>query len=80
MAHQGGCHCGAVRYEVERESRSMWRCAIAAIAANRPAHRWLHGRRFTEDQFRLVAGRADDLQLVGNRAAQISVPKCGTGL
>lgn len=77
MERQGGCHCGAVRYEVsgEPEHVSVCHCSDCRKSAGSPFVSW-------------AAFKTADFKITGNVASYNSspdayrhfCPKCGSGL
>jgi hypothetical protein len=53
MTHQGGCHCGAVRYEVSGEPQhvALCHCSDCRKSSGAPMVAWA---AFAEDQFKLL--------------------------
>ncbi|MCC6480246.1 GFA family protein [Sphingorhabdus sp.] len=78
MAHQGGCHCGAVRYEVNGEPQhvALCHCSDCRKSSGAPMVAWA---AFTEDQFRLVEGEPVTFNSSGT-AMRSFCAQCGTGL
>ena len=78
MALSGGCHCGAVRYEVEGEPvhHAICHCGDCRASAGAPMVAWLAVK---EEQFRMTAG--DVATYTGPTGSQRSFcPGCGSGL
>lgn len=78
MAHQGGCHCGAVRYEVNGVPQhvALCHCSDCRKSSGAPMVAWA---AFTEDQFRLVEGEPVTFNSSGT-AMRSFCAQCGTGL
>ena len=78
MTHQGGCHCGAVRYEVNGEPQhvALCHCNDCRKSSGAPMVAWA---AFTEDQFKLVEGEPVTFNSSGS-AMRSFCPKCGSGL
>lgn len=78
MTHQGGCQCGAVRYEVNGEPRhaGLCHCSDCRKSSGAPMVAWA---AFTEDQFKIIAGEAVTFNSSGSSMRSFC-PKCGTGL
>ena len=78
MTHQGGCHCGAVRYEVAGEPQhvALCHCSDCRKSSGAPMVAWA---AFTEEQFKLVEGDPVTFNSSGS-AMRSFCPKCGSGL
>ena len=78
MTHQGGCYCGAVRYEVSGEPQhvALCHCSDCRKSSGAPMVAWA---AFTEDQFKLVEGEPVTFNSSGS-AMRSFCPKCGSGL
>ncbi len=78
MGHQGGCHCGAVRYEVNGEPQhvALCHCADCRKSAGAPMVAWA---AFAEDEFTLLQGEMTTFNSSGT-ALRSFCPKCGTGI
>lgn len=78
MTHQGGCHCGAVRYEVNGVPQhvALCHCSDCRKSSGAPMVAWA---AFTEDQFRLVEGEPVTFNSSGT-AMRSFCAQCGTGL
>ncbi|MBK7161189.1 MAG: GFA family protein [Sphingomonadales bacterium] len=78
MTHQGGCHCGAVRYEVSGDPQhvALCHCSDCRKSSGAPMVAWA---AFTEDQFKLVEGEPVTFNSSGS-AMRSFCPKCGSGL
>jgi hypothetical protein len=78
MAMQGGCQCGAVRYEIEGEAahNALCHCADCRASTGAPTVAWLAVK---EPQFKLLSG--DPKTYHGKNGAERNFcPICGTGL
>jgi hypothetical protein len=75
---QGGCHCGAVRYEVEGEpARSgLCHCTDCRRHAGAPMVAWAV---FPQDRFRLLQGAPVEYAS-SEHGRRHFCPSCGTGL
>lgn len=78
MTHQGGCHCGAVRYEVAGEPQhvALCHCSDCRKSSGAPMVAWA---AFAEEQFKLVEGEPVTFNSSGS-AMRSFCPKCGSGL
>ncbi|RDV07527.1 GFA family protein [Sphingorhabdus pulchriflava] len=78
MTHQGGCHCGAVRFEVSGDPQhvALCHCSDCRKSSGAPMVAWA---AFTEDQFKLVEGEPVTFNSSGS-AMRSFCPKCGSGL
>lgn len=78
MTHQGGCHCGAVRYEVAGEPQhvALCHCSDCRKSSGAPMVAWA---AFTEDQFKLIEGEPVTFNSSGS-AMRSFCPKCGSRL
>jgi hypothetical protein len=78
MTHQGGCHCGAVRYEVSGDPQhvALCHCSDCRKSSGAPMVAWA---AFTEEQFKLVEGEPVTFNSSGS-AMRSFCPKCGSGL
>ncbi len=78
MTHQGGCHCGAVRYEVAGEPQhvALCHCSDCRKSSGAPMVAWA---AFAEEQFKLVEGEPVTFNSSG-AAMRSFCPKCGSGL
>ena len=78
MARSGGCHCGAVRYEVEGEAvyHAICHCDDCRASSGAPMVAWY---AIKEEQFRLLSGEPAVFE--GTPGAERAFcPHCGTGL
>ncbi len=78
MEHQGGCHCGAVRYEVNGEPQhvALCHCSDCRKSAGAPMVAWA---AFAEDEFTLLQGNLTEFNSSGT-AIRSFCAKCGTGI
>jgi hypothetical protein len=78
MSQQGGCQCGAVRYEVSGMPAhvSICHCEGCRKSAGAPAVAWA---AFTEDAFQLLQGDLTEYNSSG-AAMRSFCPRCGTGI
>jgi hypothetical protein len=78
MSHQGGCQCGAVRYEVSGTPQHvvLCHCSDCRKSAGAPVVAWA---AFGEDEFRVTQGEATSFNSSG-ASVRSFCPKCGTGL
>ena len=78
MSHQGGCHCGAVRYEVSGEPQhvALCHCTDCRTSAGAPMVAWA---AFAEGEFALLQGELTTYNSSGT-AMRSFCPKCGTGI
>lgn len=78
MAYAGGCHCGAIRYEVEGtpEHVSVCHCGDCRRSAGAPFVAWA---AFSGRDFRLTKGEPQAFNSSGT-AYRHFCPTCGTGL
>ena len=78
MSHQGGCQCGAVRYEVSGEPQhvALCHCEDCRKSSGAPMVAWA---AFAEDEFRITKGEAKTFNSSGS-AMRSFCPDCGTGL
>lgn len=74
----GGCHCGAIRYEVEGEPRhsALCHCTDCRRHAGAPMVCWT---LFDNDQFRITQGEAT-IYASSDHGRRHFCPACGTGL
>jgi hypothetical protein len=78
MSHQGGCQCGAVRYEVSGTPQhvALCHCEACRKSAGAPMVAWAV---FTEVEFNVTKGEAKAFNSSG-AAMRSFCPDCGTGL
>jgi hypothetical protein len=78
MGHKGGCHCGAVRYEVtgEPQHASLCHCSDCRKSAGAPMVSWA---AFAEAEFTLLQGELATFNSSG-ASMRSFCPKCGTGV
>ena len=78
MTYQGGCQCGAVRYEVTGEPQhvALCHCNDCRKSSGAPMVAWA---AFTDAQFKLVKGEPVTFNSSGS-AMRSFCPKCGSGL
>jgi len=78
MTHAGGCHCGAVRYEVAGEPMHvvLCHCSDCRKSAGAPMVAWA---MFADDAFRVTSGEAKTRNSSG-AALRSFCGDCGTGL
>ena len=78
MTEAGGCHCGAVRYEVGGAAQhvALCHCSDCRKSSGAPMVAWA---AFAEDQFKLVEGEPMTFNSSGS-AMRSFCPKCGSGL
>ena len=78
MEHQGGCHCGAVRYTVSGEPQhvALCHCSDCRKSAGAPAVAWA---AFAEGEFNLLQGELTTFNSSGSTMRSFC-PKCGTGI
>jgi hypothetical protein len=78
MSLSGGCHCGAVRYEVEGEPQhvALCHCQDCRRSSGAPMVAWA---AFAENEFKLTKGDAKTFNSSGS-AMRSFCAACGTGL
>lgn len=78
MIHQGGCHCGAVRYEVEGapEHVALCHCTDCHKSAGAPLVAW---SAFPIGSFRITKGEPVTFQSSAE-TSRTFCGRCGTGL
>jgi hypothetical protein len=78
MSHSGGCHCGAVRYEVSGTPQhvSLCHCTDCRKSAGAPMVAWA---AFTEGELTVLHGETKTFNSSGT-AMRSFCPDCGTGL
>lgn len=75
---QGGCHCGAVRYEVTGEARThvLCNCRDCRRHAGAPMVAWA---MFAEGKFKIIAGRTKIYASSAHGRREFCA-NCGSGL
>ena len=78
MSHQGGCQCGAVRYEVSGEPvyTALCHCSDCRKSAGSPMVAWA---AFRKDNFKLLQGDVTTFNSSGS-ALRSFCPTCGSGV
>lgn len=78
MNLSGGCHCGAVRYEVKGEPQhvALCHCSDCRRASGAPMVAWA---AFAEDEFTVLSGEVRTRNSSG-ASMRSFCPECGTGL
>lgn len=78
MAMSGGCHCGAIRYEIEGAAltHALCHCADCRLSAGAPMVGWA---MFSQDGFKVTKGRAKIYES-SDAGRRHFCPDCGTGL
>jgi hypothetical protein len=78
MHHAGGCHCGAIRYELATEPKdvSLCHCSDCRRSAGAPVVAWAG---FAESDLTLVRGTPKTINSSG-AAMRSFCADCGTGL
>jgi hypothetical protein len=78
MTYQGGCHCGAVRYEVSGEPQhvALCHCSDCRKSSGAPMVAWA---AFADAQFKLIEGEPVTFNSSGS-AMRSFCGKCGSGL
>lgn len=78
MSQQGGCQCGAVRYEVSGSPKhvALCHCEGCRKSAGAPAVAWA---AFDEDSFALLQGQPTTFNSSGT-AMRSFCSRCGTGI
>lgn len=78
MPHAGGCHCGAVRYEVNGDvlHSALCHCSDCRKSSGAPAVAWAG---FRAEDFRVTQGEARTINSSGS-AYRNFCPTCGSGL
>ncbi len=78
MTEAGGCHCGAVRYEVEGTPQhvALCHCNDCRKSSGAPMVAWA---AFSEAEFRLTKGEPKTFNSSG-KSMRSFCPDCGTGL
>lgn len=78
MSLTGGCHCGAIRYEVSGEPKyaALCHCTDCRKSAGAPMVAWAV---FAEDRFTLLQGNPRTINSSGDSYRSFC-GECGTGL
>lgn len=78
MAEAGGCHCGAVRYEVSGSPKhvALCHCTDCRKSSGAPMVAWA---AFGEDEFKVTKGEAKTHNSSGQSMRSFCAD-CGTGL
>ncbi len=78
MAYQGGCRCGAVRYEVSGipQHVALCHCSDCRKSSGAPMVAWA---AFAEGEFSLLSGEVTTFNSSG-AAMRSFCPVCGTGI
>jgi hypothetical protein len=78
MTYTGGCHCGAVRYEVTGTAQhvALCHCSDCRRSAGAPMVSWA---AFNEGELRVTKGEAKTFNSSGQTMRSFC-PDCGTGL
>lgn len=78
MDHEGGCHCGAVRYRVNGKPQhvALCHCSDCRKAAGAPVVAWV---AFAEADFSVTQGEAKTRNSSGQSMRSFCAD-CGTGL
>ena len=78
MEHEGGCHCGAVRYTVSGDPQhvALCHCSDCRKSAGAPLVSWA---AFAEEDFVVTKGEARTHNSSG-QSMRSFCPTCGTGL
>lgn len=78
MAHTGGCHCGAIRYEVSGTPQhvALCHCGDCRKSAGAPMVAWA---AFAETDFVVTTGELKTFNSSGT-AYRSFCPECGTGI
>lgn len=78
MTQQGGCHCGAVRYEVSGTPKytAICHCDDCRKSAGAPMVAWA---AFNKDDFKLLQGEVTTFNSSG-ASMRSFCPRCGTGV
>ena len=83
MEHEGGCHCGAVRYRISVNGPPMHvalcHCSDCRKSSGAPMVA-LGGMLGRADQFAVTQGAGKNAQFIGRSRCAVSAPKCGSGL
>ena len=78
MAIEGGCHCGAIRYEVSGDAKhvALCHCSDCRRSSGAPMVAWA---AFDESQFEVTKGEPATFNSSGT-AMRSFCPSCGSGL
>jgi len=78
MPHAGGCHCGAIRYEIEGEllHSGLCHCTDCRKSSGAPMVAWI---AFREDALRVTKGEAKRINSSGATMRDFCAD-CGSGL
>ncbi|MEZ5656313.1 MAG: GFA family protein [Sphingobium sp.] len=78
MPYSGGCHCGAVRYEVDGEPlyQALCHCSDCRKSAGAPMVAWA---AFKEDSYKITQGSTKTINSSG-ASHRSFCPECGTGI
>ena len=78
MSQQGGCQCGAIRYEVNGPPKhvALCHCDGCRKSAGAPAVAWA---AFAQEDFHLLQGHLTDFNSSGS-AMRSFCPRCGTDI
>jgi hypothetical protein len=78
MTYTGGCHCGAVRYEVRGAPQhvALCHCSDCRRSAGAPMVCWA---AFNEEEMTLIQGETKTFNSSGT-ALRSFCPECGSGL
>jgi hypothetical protein len=78
MTHTGGCHCGAIRYEVTGTPKhvALCHCSDCRKSAGAPMVSWA---AFAEGELAVTQGTPKTINSSGN-TMRCFCPDCGTGL
>lgn len=78
MSHQGGCQCGAVRYEISGVPKhvALCHCEGCRKSAGAPMVSWA---AFAEDEMKVLQGEAKKFNSSG-KTMRYFCETCGTGL
>jgi hypothetical protein len=78
MTYTGGCHCGAVRYEVRGTPQhvALCHCSDCRRSAGAPMVCWV---AFNEEEMTLIQGETKTFNSSGT-ALRSFCPECGSGL
>ena len=78
MSHQGGCHCGAIRYEANASPQhvALCHCKDCRLSAGAPMVAWA---AFAEDEVKVTQGAPKTFNSSGT-AMRSFCGDCGSGL